>query len=364
MAGRNVVHVGGGYAKLSPGGPNRESANCQAVYNLYVFRFSPFFVALLGFAQSLHGPIAAIEFYGSAPVDFTHLRAAFPYHVGEPFEPKEIKLADTPVDFQRLVANNQFSVAPIFVPDLHGWILYTDIEPSATSLLTWKPKPTGTAKLPPEIVALYEHAMERFANGGIEAGDETTGGYSLAKDPIMRADELKLIDYARAHAPIVHRVLETSASHRDRIAAAWTAGYAPKDKDQITALLSAVTDPDSTVRNNSIRVLAVLASHDPNIARQIPPDPFIPMINSITWTDRNKAMALLAPITAGRDPKTLESLRRQAIEPLRQMSHWTYWGHASMALVLLGRIAGIPEERLQTLLASHNTSAILNEMDH
>lgn len=296
-------------------------------------------------------------------MDFARLRAAFPYHVGEAFKPKQIKLADTPADFRRLVANNQFSVAPVYVPDLQGWILYTDIEPPAASSLTWKPKPAGAAKLAPEIVALYEHAMERFVNGGIEAGDETAEGYSLSKDPIMRADELKLIDYARAHAADVYRVLKTSTSSRDRIAAAWIAGYATKGKDQVAALIGAVTDPDSSVRNNSIRVLAVLASHNPNVARQIPADPFIPMLHSLTWTDRNKAMAVLAPVTAVRDPKTLESLRRRAVEPLRQMSQWTYRGHSSMALLLLGRIAGIPEERLQTLLASHDTSAILSEID-
>jgi hypothetical protein len=269
-----------------------------------------------------------------------------------------------PASFRAIVANHRFAVEEVFVPDLHGWILYADIEPAATSPAAWKREPVGAAKLPPEIVALYEHAMDRFANGGIYAGDETSEGYSLAKDPIMRADELKLISYARTHAANVYRALGTSVSVRDRVAAAWTAGYAPKGKRQIAALLGAVADPDSDVRNNSIRVLAVLAYHDAKTARQIPADPFIPMLSSLTWTDRNKAMALLAPVTAGRDPKTLDRLRRQAIEPLRQMSRWTYWGHASMALALLGRAGGIPEERLQTLLASHNASAILEETAH
>jgi len=124
-----------------------------------------------------------------------------------------------------------------------------------------------------------------------------------------------------------------------------------------------VTDRNPIVRNKSIRVLAVLAHHDPDIARQITPDPFIPMLHSLDWTDRNKALAVLDPITAARDPKALESLRRQALDPLRQMSLWTYWGHASMALALVGRIAGIPEDRLQSLLASHNAAAILAALD-
>jgi hypothetical protein len=324
-----------------------------------MFRLLLALLALSGSAQTLKHPIAAVDFYGSAPVDLSRLRAAFPYRVGTQYEPeREIKLSDLPVEFRELVGKNQFSCATILVQD-QGWILYVDLEPPNTAPPAWKEEPAGTAKLPKEVVALYEHAMDRMIHGGMAAGDETTEGYSLSKDPVMRADEMKLIDYARAHPAQVYSVLEDSSSRRDRIAAAWMAGYAPKGKDQIAALLSAIDDLDSTVRNNSIRVLAVLASRDTDLARQIPADPFIPMLSSPTWTDRNKAMFVLDPITAARDPKALESLRRQAITPLRQMSQWTYWGHAEMALMLLGRATGIPEDRLQDLIKRHNVAAIL-----
>jgi hypothetical protein len=314
---------------------------------------------LLGLAQPPRMSIAAVDFFGSAPVDFVLLRAAFPFHTGAAFEPRRIALSDTPEEFRKLVGKNRSSVDLVYIPDLRGLVMYVDVEPPAAAQPVWKPKPTGAVGLPPEIVALYEHAMDRFENGGIEAGDETDAGYSLSKDPIMRADELKLIDYARAHASEVYRVLEDPASARDRIAAAWIAGYAPQGKDQVAALLGAVDDPDSTVRNNAIRVLGVLAYHDADFAGRISPDPFIPMLRSLTWTDRNKAMMLLGPITARHNPKTLEALRREAAQPLRQMAGWTYWGHAAMALTLLGRIAGIPEDRLQKLLEAHDAAAIL-----
>jgi hypothetical protein len=309
----------------------------------------------------LRGPVAAVEFYGAAPIDPARLRAAFSYHAGDSFEPKRIDREDMPPVFRELIGENRFSVAPIYVPDLRGWVLYVDLEPAGGSAVTWNPAPTGTEKLPSEVIGLYEHAMDRFANGGIFAGDDTTNGYSISKDPAEREDELKLVEYARAHPDCVYAALRGSASRRDRIAAAWIAGYAANGSDKLAALLGAVTDPDSGVRNNAIRVLAVLASHDSSIARQIPADPFIPMLGSLTWTDRNKAMALLGPVTAARDPKTIESLRSKAIEPLRQMSRWTCWGHASMALVLLGRIAGIPEDRLQSLLQAHDSSTIIDQ---
>jgi len=330
-------------------------------YTLGMFRGVSFFFAVCCFAQPSHERVAAIDMYGSAAVDFGQLRAAFPYRPGDAFEPREIEREGASVEFRKLIGTNRFSVAPIFAPELKGWVLYVDVEPSDVPPVVWNPAPAGVENLPARIVGLYEHAMDRMVNGGINAGDETTNGYSLSKDPIMRKDELKLVDFARAHTDLICAVLKGSKSRLDRIAAAWIVGYAAKSSEQLAALLRAATDPDSTVRNNAIRVLAVLASSDGNVTRQIPVAPFIPMLRSLNWTDRNKAMMLLGPITAARDPKTMESLRAQAVQPLRQMSRWTYWGHASLALVLLGRIAGIPEDRLQGFLRAHDARSILDQ---
>ena len=316
-------------------------------------------------AQPTRSPIVAIEFYGAAAIDFARLRTVFPLRVGQIFEPKNVTVQDQSPesrDFQDVISNNRISVAPVFVPDFSGWVFYVDVEPSEPSPEAWRPRPTGADKLPARILRLYEHAISRYQNGGIFAGDDTTNGYSLSNDATMRKDELHLIKYARAHAKRVYAVLKRSASDRDRIAAAWIAGYARQSSEQRGALLDAVLDPDATVRNNAIRVLAVLASHDAGIARLIPAEPFIPMLGSLTWSDRNKAMFLLDPITAGRDPRTIESLRRCALEPLRQMARWTYWDHARMALVLLGRIADIPEARLQLLLQSRDAAAVLDQL--
>jgi hypothetical protein len=318
--------------------------------------------AVPGLAQDiLKASIAAVDFYGEAKVDFAQLRAASPFRVGAPIKLEDIALV--PESLRKLAGDNRISAKPVFVPELNGWIVYVDIEPPDSELPAWKPEPLGIVKLPPEEVALYEHAMSRLMEGGLAAGDETTEGYSLSKDPQMRADEQKLLTYARANAAAVFDVLAHSSSGRDRIAAAWIAGYAPQNQDQIAALLQAINDPNDNVRNNAVRVLAVLAFHDARVARQIPAEPFIRMLHSPDWTDRNKAMALLDPITAARDPQTLESLRRQALAPLRQMSRWTVWGHAEMAARLLGRASGIPEDRLRALLEAKDVSTILRESE-
>ncbi len=320
-----------------------------------------FAVALTARAQILKAPVVAVDFYGAAQVDFERLRAALPVRVGESLDAETAAGQDTGAEFLKLVGDNRWSLSPVFVPDLKGWVVYVDVEPPGAASHRFRPEPSGAEQLPAEIVALYEHAMDRYVNGGIEAGEETAEGYSLSKDPAMRADELQLIHYARKHAAKVYRVLETSASPRDRIAAAWIAGYAPQTNQQTAALLRGVDDPNGNVRNNVVRVLGVLAEHDTSMARRIPAEPFLPMLHSLTWTDRNKAMFVLGAVTAARDPKTLATLRRDAIGPLRQMSKWTNWGHAAAALTLLGRASGMAEERLQALLAAENARAILEE---
>ncbi|MCW5982416.1 MAG: hypothetical protein KIT09_30295 [Bryobacteraceae bacterium] len=104
-------------------------------------------------------------------------------------------------------------------------------------------------------------------------------------------------------------------------------GYARQSRTQILALARAARDPDDEVRNNATRALSVLASS--GLAIPIPTDTFIEMLNSGRWTDRNKATALLDALTVSRNPGLLQAIRSRAMA--------------------LGRVAGLPEERLREL---------------
>jgi hypothetical protein len=57
-------------------------------------------------------------------------------------------------------------------------------------------------------------------------------------------------------------------------------------------------------------------------------------------------------MTDSRDPAILKLLHDQALDSLREMAQWKDFGHAQSYLVILGRMAGIDEKRLEQLDAS------------
>jgi hypothetical protein len=103
------------------------------------------------------------------------------------------------------------------------------------------------------------------------------------------------------------------------------------------------------VRNNSMRSLGVIASFAPASPKRrikVPVEPFIEMLNSIVWTDRNKSSGALLRLTEKRDPAILSKLRERALPSLIEMSRWKSPGHAQAAFFLLGRVGNLPEDEI------------------
>jgi len=123
-------------------------------------------------------------------------------------------------------------------------------------------------------------------------------------------------------------------------------------------------DANADVRNNAVRALLVLARSDPKVAAQIPAAEFIPMLHSGIWTDLNKAAGLLEPLSAGRDPKLLAQLREQALGTLIEMARWRSPGHSYTAKMILGRIAGIEEKRLEEIVEKGEVQTILDAIGY
>jgi Mrp family chromosome partitioning ATPase len=132
--------------------------------------------------------------------------------------------------------------------------------------------------------------------------------------------------------------------------AAEVLGYADTTRTQVSALVKASFDANDEVRNNAVRALSVIALSNPKRAQLIDAGPFIPLLNSATWSDRNKSAALLEVLSKSRQPELMAKLRADALDSLIEMAKWNNPGHAYFSRAILGRIAGIEEVRLKTIL--------------
>jgi hypothetical protein len=68
---------------------------------------------------------------------------------------------------------------------------------------------------------------------------------------------------------------------------------------------------------------------------------------------------LLARLTEGRDPALLAALRKEALQPLVEGASWSNIGHAGVFLEILGRIADIPEGKLQQMITGGKSAPII-----
>jgi HEAT repeat protein len=138
--------------------------------------------------------------------------------------------------------------------------------------------------------------------------------------------------------------------------------YASRKSDVVNDLQYALKDADAGVRNNAARsllALSVLAKLDPSSDVRISPTWFIEMLNSLSWSDRSRALKALQTLTDSRDPLVLDQLRTRALDALIDMARWKTLSHALPAFILLGRVAGMPEPEIQAAWTSGDRETVI-----
>jgi hypothetical protein len=143
--------------------------------------------------------------------------------------------------------------------------------------------------------------------------------------------------------------LRNSADAGHRALAAQIIAYTENKQEIVNDLVEAMKDPGEVVRNNAMRALWVMPEATHETTEQpirIPGRPFIDMLNSVEWRDRNKSSMALLKITSVPSPTILSELRRRALASLIEMARWKTPGHAKAPFILLGRVAGYPESEI------------------
>jgi hypothetical protein len=330
-----------------------------------VFLLSLVLLVGVTLGQDQQIPVGEIDFYGYAGLDLTQIRSSLPLREGD-----KLSFAGMDQTIQRLTREVKQStgyqptnVAPVCCDAQGNLMVYIGLPGKSSKSLRLNAPPHDSIRLPANIVKLYQQTMDLLMESvQKQASEDRSQGYGLSSYPPLRTRQLAMREYATHHEPLVRRVLQSSLDAEQRGIAAEILGYGRQSKQQIAALVLASRDVDDGVRNNAVRALGVLALSSPKVARRIPATGFFDLLNSGVWKDRNKTGILFDALSQARDPKLLGRLRSQALESLIEMARWRDPGHAQSAGMVLGRIAGIEEDRLHQLVASGQVEVIIKAL--
>ena len=311
--------------------------------------------------------LGAIDFFGYKGLDVAAVRAALPFREGDTFPPANVKSSDELKQqvnqrVRQVIGRDPTDVSFVCCDDRQAWLVYIGLPGESYQSLAWNAVPTGDVRLPSAAVALQkavDDALMKAIMAG-QAAEDDSEGYALSKEPNARKAQLAMRDYALQNEAPILRALTSSSDGEQRAGAAMMLGYGRQSAEQIDALVRASLDPHEGVRNNAVRALGVMARGKPSLALQIPPEPFMRLLRSGIWLDHNKGALLLDALTVRRDPPVLAQLRTSALDSLLEMGRWRNVGHAGPALSILGRISGVDEDRLNTLISDRKVEAILD----
>jgi hypothetical protein len=326
-----------------------------------------FFILFIGsaLAQEKSLIVGEIEFFGYAGLNLARIKAALPLREGD-----ALAIQDFPATKEKINQSVKYETdhdttnIAFTCCDNHGnLMIFVGLPGALTQPAEYNTAPKGSARLPRGIVKLYERAMDLNAEAAQkQPGEDRSKGYGLSAYVPMREVQLSLRRWALRNAPLIRQVLRSAADPGERQAAAYALGYAQQSRTQTGALVKASHDVDDTVRNNAVRALVVLSFSSERASAWIPIRDFARMLNSGVWSDRNKAGGLLNNLSRHRSPELLRMLRSEALESLLEMARWRNRSHASDAMMILGRIAGIEEGRLEQLAAAGDIDTIIKEL--
>jgi hypothetical protein len=292
-------------------------------------------------------PIGIIDLYGLRNISERQVREALQIKEGDP---SSVETKDARLRLESLSGVAEAQINRVCC-DAGKAVLFVGIREKGTPSLQFRPAPQGKVRLPQDVVQAGEDYQKAVSDAVIKGntGEDDSQGHALFNDPAARAVQERLIKFAARDLNLLRNVLRHSADAEHRALAAEVIAYTANKQAVVNDLVEAMRDPAEGVRNNATRALAVMAGSARQTTKQpikIPVRPFIEMLNSIEWTDRNKSSLTLVRLTDKRDPAILSELHQKALPSLIEMARWKSSGHAYASFFLLGRVAGLPEDEM------------------
>jgi hypothetical protein len=297
--------------------------------------------------QDAPPPIGLVEIYGLRHVAEAPVRQAVGLEAGDAFPQSDKEII---ARLERVPGVAEARLEGVCCND-GRMVVFVGIREAGITAMVFNPAPHGTATLQEDVVkagAEFDEALMAAVIRG-DAEEDRSRGYSLMKDPAARAIQERFATFAARDLEVLRTVLRESGDASQRALAAQVIAYGPDKASVVADLVAAMHDVSANVRNNAMRALALFAQYaheNPSSHLAVPAAPFVDLLNSIDWPDRNKSSAALLQLTEGRDTALLSDLRSRALDSLIEMARWKSPGHAYMPFVVLGRVAGMTEETI------------------
>jgi hypothetical protein len=310
-----------------------------------------FLMILIAAGQSLQ--IGIVDFYGLRRTPPDSARAALTFKEGDAVslagDERPAFLSESEARLAKVPGVDRAQIHLVCCENGRA-IVYVGVEERGSAAMAFRTAPKGDARLAADIVQAEEE-FSKALMAAVQRGDadeDRSQGHSLVSDPATRAVQERFILYARRDLSQLRRVLRSSSFAAERALAAQVLGYVADKASVIDDLAYAMGDPSEEVRNNATRALMVIAEMTPVAGRsvpRIPPQPFIALLHSPIWTDRNKSSLALMTLTSSREPRLLAALRQpETVTALAEMARWKSEGHAQAAFLILARLAGYSDD--------------------
>ncbi len=318
-------------------------------------------IPLLGVTKGQIPPIGIIDFYGLRSISEQQIRQALQIKEGDQFPESGKEIIKKRLEALPNVEEVSLNFGCC---EAGKSVLYIGIREKGSSPLQFRASPTGAIRLPEIIVKTgqeFENALTEAVLKG-DAVEDDSQGHALFNNAKVHQIQEQYLILANQYLKELRAVIRHSAYPAHRALAVQIIAYHKNKAEIVKDLIFGMSDADSNVRNNAMRalgVLAVFARKNRSKQIKVPVEPFIKMLNSIEWTDRNKASLALFRLTEDRNQTILLKLRNQAFGSLAEMARWKSVGHAYSSFTILGRIGSFSEEEIAKALSSEDREAFI-----
>jgi hypothetical protein len=185
----------------------------------------------------------------------------------------------------------------------------------AASMPVYDPVPTGHYQDPAHLIRDWKRyqdvAMRLYMTHKYVSTTENCKEFHCLGPfvtPTLKKYEQEFNREVPKHQNELVAILKNDADASNRATAAFLLAHTTNEENLIQWMLGSINDSNEMVRNNTIRVLSVMAMKNEHIT--LPVDDFIKMLHSPVLIDRNKGLAVLFGLS--QQPRYVEIIKEKA----------------------------------------------------